>query len=85
MLAVSRWACQASAAALYELMPKVLVSADLAIETNPDKASVSHPVSSVFGLIWSPYPSLDLDAGFKLGLTKPADDVGLLLGFTLRL
>ena len=76
---------KASAAALYELMPKVLVSADLAIETNPDKASVSHPVSSVFGLIWSPYPSLDLDAGFKLGLTKPADDVGLLLGFTLRL
>jgi hypothetical protein len=76
---------KASAAALFELLPRVLVSADLAIETNTDKNSSSHPVSSVFGLIWSPYPSLDLDAGVKLGLTKPADDVGLLLGFTIRL
>lgn len=76
---------KASAAAALELFPKVLASAELAAQTNRDAASVSHPVSSVFGLIWSPYPALDLDAGVSLGLTRPAADLGLLLGLTLRL
>lgn len=76
---------KASAAGLLEVLPKVLISAELAAETNTDAASVSHPVSAVFGLIWSPYPTLDLDAGLKLGLTRPAPDLGLLLGLTLRL
>lgn len=76
---------KASAAAALEVMPKVMVSAELAAETNTDASSVSHPVSSVFGLIWSPYPTLDLDAGVSLGLTRPATDLGLLLGITLRL
>ena len=76
---------KASAAAALEVLPKVLVSAELAAETNADASSVSHPVSSVFGLIWSPYPALDLDAGVSLGLTRPAADLGLLLGLTLRL
>lgn len=74
-----------SAAAVLEVLPKVMLSADLAAETNTDKNSVSHPVSSVFGLIWTPYPTLDLDAGVKLGLTDTADDFGLLLGLTLRM
>jgi len=74
-----------SAAAVLEVMPKVMVSAELGAETNRDKSSFSHPVSSVLGLIWSPYPTLDLAAGFKLGLTRPAEDAGLLLGLTLRL
>lgn len=74
-----------SAAAVLEVMPKVLVSAELGAETNKDKSSPSHPVSSVLGLIWSPYPTLDLDAGFKMGLTKTAEDAGLLLGLTLRM
>jgi hypothetical protein len=74
-----------SAAAVLEVLPKVMVSAELGAETNKDKSSASHPVSSVLGLIWSPYPTLDLDAGFKLGLTKPAEDAGLLLGLTLRM
>lgn len=74
-----------SAAAAYEVLPKVLLSGDLALETNTDKNSSTVPVSAVFGIIWSPYPALDLDAGLKLGLTEPAADLGLLLGFTLRL
>jgi hypothetical protein len=76
---------KASAAGLLEVLPKILISAELAVETNTDSSSVSHPVSSVFGLIWSPYPTLDLDAGVSLGLTRPAPDLGLLLGITLRL
>lgn len=74
-----------SAAAALEILPKVMISAELAAETNADASAVSHPVSSVFGLIWSPYPTLDLDAGVSLGLTRPAPDLGLLLGLTLRL
>ncbi|OGR52954.1 MAG: hypothetical protein A2049_04305 [Elusimicrobia bacterium GWA2_62_23] len=74
-----------SAAAVYGFLPKWLVTAELAAETNPEKDSVSHPVSSVFGLVWSPLPSLDLDAGVRFGLTKPADDMGLMGGITLRL
>lgn len=76
---------RASAAAVYELVPKILVSADLAIQTNSDPDAVSHPLSSIFGFIWSPYPALDLDAGVKIGLTRAADDFGLLAGLTLRL
>jgi hypothetical protein len=76
---------KASAAAAYAVLPKVLVSGDLAAETNTDKNSSAVPVSAVFGLIWSPYTSLDLDAGVRLGLTAPADDLGLLLGLTLRI
>lgn len=76
---------KASAAAALEVAPGLMVSGDLAAETNPDKDSSTPPASGVLGLIWSPYPTLDLDAGLKLGLTEPADDVGLLLGITLRL
>lgn len=74
-----------SAAAAFEVIPKVMVSGDLAAESNPDRETSTPPVSAVLGLIWSPCPNLDLDAGLKLGLTEPADDVGLLLGLTFRL
>jgi len=47
--------------------------------------SVSHPLSAVFGLIWSPYPTLDLDIGASFGLTRAAADHALLGGITLRL
>ena len=76
---------KASGAVLLEVFPKAMLSADLAIETNTDKAAVSHPVSSVFGAIWSPHDYLDLDIGVRLGLNKPADDIALLAGFTLRI
>lgn len=74
-----------AAAGTYALAPGLLAAGDISIETNPEKGSASHPVSAVLGLIWSPYPTLDLDAGVKLGLTRPADDLGILAGFTLRL
>ncbi len=74
-----------SAAAALEVLPKFMVSADLAAESSTDKASSVHPVSSVLGLIWSPHDYLDLDAGVRLGLNSAADDIGLLAGFTLRI
>lgn len=58
--------------------------AELAVETNTEKDAASHPVSSLLGLVWSPAPTLDLDAGVRLGLNDAADDLGLILGATLR-
>lgn len=76
---------RASAAALLRVHPKVLATAELAAATGKDKASSSNPVTSVFGLVWSPYPTLDLDAGLKLGLTRAAENFGLAAGATLRI
>lgn len=75
---------KASAAAAIKAAPRTLVSADLTIETNSDPSAASHPLSSVFGFIWSPSASLDLDAGVKLGLNNAAAGLGLLAGATFR-
>ncbi|OIO01029.1 MAG: hypothetical protein COX65_03690 [Elusimicrobia bacterium CG_4_10_14_0_2_um_filter_56_8] len=76
---------KASASVMLQILPKLRTTAKLAAATNTDKNSVSHPVNCVFGLVWSPYPTLDLDAGLRLGLTKAADNFGLLTGITLRI
>lgn len=75
---------KASAAALLKVHPKLLATAELAAATNTDKNSSSYPVTSVLGLVWSPSLTLDLDAGFRLGLTRAAPDFGLVAGLTLR-
>jgi len=74
-----------SAAAVLKVLPKMLATAELTAATDPYKGSLSHPVTSVFGLVWSPYATLDLDAGVKLGLNRAADNFGLLAGMTLRI
>ena len=63
----------------------MVATAELAAATCRYKASSSNPVTSVFGLVWSPYPTLDLDAGLKLGLTRAAENFGLVAGITLRI
>ena len=74
-----------SAAAALKVLPKFKVAVDLAGETSREKGSVAHPFYSAFGLIWSPYDYLDIDAGVKLGITRSADDSTLLGGITLRI
>ncbi|HBE89313.1 MAG TPA: hypothetical protein DDW67_09275 [Elusimicrobia bacterium] len=74
----------ASALTAVEVLPRTVLAAELAVETNTDKGSASHPVTSLFGIVWSPDPSLDLDAGVRLGLNGGADDLGLLVGATMR-
>ncbi len=76
---------KASAATALEFLPGIKATAELAAETNTDKSSSTYPVISGFGLVWSPYPTLDLDAGVKLGLSRPALSLGLLAGITLRI
>ncbi len=74
-----------SAAAGLKVLPDILVTAALTAETNKNERAHSHPVTSVFGLVWSPYATLDLDAGVKAGLNRSSDDFGLLAGMTLRI
>lgn len=76
---------KASAAALLKAHPKLLAAAGVDASTNKDKSSTSNPVTSVFGLVWSPYPTLDLDAGLRLGLTRAAISEGLTAGLALRI
>jgi hypothetical protein len=62
----------ASAMGALEVFPKTLLAAELAVETNTEKDAASHPVSSLVGLVWSPNPALDLDAGVRFGLNDAA-------------
>lgn len=76
---------RASAAGALEVLPETLVSAELSLETAADKESLSHPAYSLLGVTWTPYPTLDLSAGLRLGLTRAAADVSFLGGLTLRI
>jgi len=76
---------RASAAGALEALPKTIVSAELSLETAAAKDSLSHPAYSLLGLTWTPYPTLDLSAGLRLGLTRAAADVSFLGGLTLRI
>jgi len=74
-----------SAAAAYGFLPEWKVTAELAVETNHEKNAVSHPVFCGWGGVWAPLQSLSLDAGLRVGLTRPAADLDLLGAITLRL
>lgn len=74
----------ASAMGAIEVLPKTLLAAELAIKTNTDKSVASHPISALLGGVWSPYPSLDLDAGVRIGLNDAAKELSLMLGMTIR-
>lgn len=74
----------ASALGALEVLPKVLLAAELAAETNPDRSAASHPLSILLGGVWTPTPSLDLDAGVRMGLNDAADELSLILGATIR-
>jgi len=74
----------ASALGALEILPETLLAAELAVETNADKSAASHPVNSLLGLVWSPNPALDLDAGVRYGLNDSGVQVELIVGSTIR-
>ena len=73
-----------SAAVHYYVAPGLQATAYLGLEGNPAPGSSTPPAGAVLGLLWAPYATLELGGGLKLGLNGPADDIGLLLGFTLQ-
>lgn len=74
----------AAAMGAVELLPKTLLAAELTVETNTDRSAASHPVSAMLGGVWSPVPSLDLDAGVRMGLNDAAEELSLVMGATIR-
>lgn len=58
--------------------------ADLSAETNPDPGADEHLRSAVLGAIWSVRTNLDLDAGYRKGLTETAHDHAWLFGLAYR-
>jgi len=67
-----------------EFGEKLKVVGDLGADANTDKSSKTELAFLIFGFIYSSHDDLDLDLGFKKGLTDPETDNTLLAGITLR-
>jgi hypothetical protein len=75
---------QVAGAATWQLIEPLKLVADVSSETNP-VPGYSTPLTHLrVGAIWTPVKNLDLDVGYRYGLSKPAIDGGLLAGVTLR-
>lgn len=71
-----------SAATEVEALKDLKIVGDIGMETNPDKASNTHPAFILGGIIYSIAEGIDIDLGIKAGLNKPADDYAILAGIT---
>lgn len=74
----------ASVAAEYHFGDSSRLVADASTETNPDRTGPSHASSIVLGLIYSFTPDLDIDLGYRKGLSDAAADHAWLAGLTIR-
>lgn len=57
---------------------------DTGVDTNTDRNSASNPVFATAGLIWSPWPEVDVDAGYRIEHSDNARRTALLAGLTMR-
>ena len=73
-----------SGALTYRAAGNLKLVADLSADTDPDRTRGGSLRYSILGLIYSPTPALDLDAGLKHGHGRGAADRALLFGATLR-
>ena len=73
-----------SLAGVYKVSDNLQVVANIGIERNPDKESGTDPSFALIGLIYSITPDLDVDLGFKAGLSGTETDAALLTGLTMR-
>lgn len=67
-----------------ELLKGLFVVADFGLATNPDKNSSELPVYALTGARYELTDFLDINAGIKVGLTRPEDDLSLLYGLVLK-
>lgn len=78
----SLWA--GSIAGEAKLMKGLTAVIDFGVATNPDKGSNDLPVYALTGARYEINDQLDINAGVKLGLTKPEDDISALYGLVLK-
>jgi hypothetical protein len=74
----------ASLAGEFELLKGLKAVANVGVETNPSSGSGTQPAFVLGGLVYELSGNINLDAGVKLGLTKPEADVGYLAGMTFK-
>lgn len=74
-----------SASAALEILPGALAALRVFGQTSEDSTVAAVPLYAETGLVWSPYRTLDLSAGGRLGLNSGSDDFGLTGAVTLRL
>lgn len=75
---------QLTGAMTWQLIDKLKLVTDVSRETNPVPGYSTPLDHLVVGAIFTPLKNLDLDIGYRYGLSKPAIDSGLLAGVTLR-
>ena len=73
-----------SLAGTYQISEKLQVVVNIGVERNPDKESGTDPSFALIGLTYSITPALDVDLGFKAGLSGTETDATLLTGLTMR-
>ncbi|HMK60290.1 MAG TPA: transporter [Dissulfurispiraceae bacterium] len=79
---VSLW--HVSAAAELEVAKGLKLVANTGIQRNTDKSSHTDPAFFLGGVVYSITDNIDIDAGYKYGLTKPEVDNTVLAGITFR-
>lgn len=75
----------ATAALEAEAAPGLFLSAELVMGTNPARDDSTLPAFAVAGTKFEFTPAVEGYAGVKAGLTKPADDLAVLLGLVIKL
>ena len=74
----------ASVATEYRIGERLRLVSDASIENNAERSGRPGVGSVVIGFVYSITPNLDLDLGYRKGLTAPALDYAWLTGLALR-
>jgi len=74
----------ASVAMEYKLSGSLRLVSDASLESNSERSAHPGVGSMVLGLVYSVTPNLDIDLGYRKGLTQPAPDQAWLSGLALR-
>jgi hypothetical protein len=74
----------ASVAAEYRVGPALRLVGDASVDGNADREGHPNVGSMVLGLVYSVLPDLDIDFGYRSGLTDAAPDHAWLGGLTFR-
>jgi hypothetical protein len=73
-----------SLAAEYSIMDSFRLVVNSGAERNADRGDDTPPAFVLAGIIWSPAEWIDLDLGYKVGMTDPETDHSIMMGVTAR-
>jgi hypothetical protein len=73
-----------SLACEYEMAERLRLVANVGRERNPDTTTARDPAFGLAGIIWGITENVDVDAGFKIGLSGPETDRTALAGIAWR-